>query len=218
MTISCTYRFDQRRAAAHSSRANDNTPAYQGKEEAIWKWHDPPSSPLKKRASLRKGRLDVVGSRQTTFRRTTGDSTTGSTTMVPSVADSSTEVGTITDEKPLPVLPPPTPVSEFGSRMTTPIPPEGFKDDHEGEHTIILLNNDRIGFPHRAKAKEGQVTPQGLWKGKLNWQWWMMPSLDMAGLSVKVSIIFSFFVGRLSKLLLSTAWKLASKLTAFNSA
>lgn len=27
--------------------------------------------------------------------------------------------------------------------------------------------------------------PEGLWKGQLNYQWWMIPSLDQAGLSVK---------------------------------
>lgn len=195
MTISCTYRFDPRRAAAHTSRANDNSAAYNGKEETIWKWQDPPPSPLKKRASLRKERSDTVGSRKTTIKRLTGDS---STIKIPA-SESATEVGTLNEHKALPALPPSSPESEsgaristefggIGGRISTPLPLDGFKDDHEGERTIVLLNTDRIGFPHRAKVKEGQVTPQGLWKGKLNWQWWMMPSLDMAGLTVKVSI------------------------------
>lgn len=193
MTITCTYRFDPRHAAAHTTRGADNNPRY-GEKETVWKWHEPPTDVLKRRGHSRKGSTEVgkIGSGRTTITKVKGDLT--GTTVVDSEAGGDTG-NTISrrnsDEKPLPGLPPPTPVDEFGGRISTPIPPGGFKDNREGEKTVILLNTDRIGFPHRAKAKEGQVTPQGLWKGKLNWQWWMMPSLDMAGLSVNVCVPLS---------------------------
>ena len=55
------------------------------------------------------------------------------------------------------------------------------------ERTITIANIERRGFPHRPKEKPGQKNlPDGLWKGALNLHWWMIPSMDWAGLNVKV--------------------------------
>ncbi|PVG01451.1 hypothetical protein CPB86DRAFT_104505 [Serendipita vermifera] len=184
LTISCTYRFDPRRAAAHSTRSNDVNPGFNAKEEKVWKWQEPPSSPLKRRSTTKKGGpWEGVGSQQTTIKRMTGDSKSGSATPSNLERTSSKEDK---DEKPLPVLPPQSPLSDPGGHISTPLPPGGFKDDKEGEKTVILLQTNRTGFPHRPKVKADQNNlPEGLWKGQLNYQWWMIPSLDWAGLSVK---------------------------------
>ncbi|KAG8800905.1 hypothetical protein FRC16_001777 [Serendipita sp. 398] len=214
LTISCVYRFDPHRAAAHTSRAtNDANPALSvlaGKEERVWKWHEPPTSPLKRHHPSRRGTLGTMsgrsasgglvdefgtmdrpkerpGSRQTTFRKMTGEwSGTNTPRASKEERRSSGESGTHRGEKPLPVLPPETPTSETGGPISTPLPPGGFKDDHEGETTVVLLSTSRTGFPHRPKVKPDQANlPEGLWKGQLNYQWWMIPTLDWAGLNVK---------------------------------
>jgi hypothetical protein len=194
LTISCTYRFDPRRAAAHSTRSTDVNPGFNAKEERVWKWQDPPSSPLKRRSTNKKA-WEGIGSQQTTIKRMTGDSK-GSGSAAPSVLER-TNSKEDKDEKALPALPPQSPLqsplSDPGAnstpRISTPIPPGGFKDDKEGEKTVILLQTSRTGFPHRPKVKPDQSNlPEGLWKGQLNYQWWMIPSLDWAGLSVKYSM------------------------------
>lgn len=135
LNISCTYRFDPNQAAAHSSKTNQSSA-----RETIWKWNEPPVSPLT-RKPLR--RSSTKGKRQ-------------------SLDDSGKE-----KDKPLPTLPPPT--------------------AEDGETTVMLLSTTRTGFPHRPKRKPDQTNlPDGIWKGQLNYQWWMIPSLDWAGLSVKV--------------------------------
>jgi hypothetical protein len=195
LTISCTYRFDSRRAAAHSSRAGDVNPPFStaahAKEEAIWKWQEPPSSPLKRRSSSRKGsQWDTVGSHSTTIRRVTGESIAG--TSRPTSPPVQAEGAEGKDEKPLPTLPPPTPVSDDGAprAISTPLPMGGFKEDKEGERMIVLLSTSRTGFPHRPKVKPDQTNlPEGLWKGQLNYQWWMIPTVDCAGLEVKVCFL-----------------------------
>jgi hypothetical protein len=197
LTISCTYRFDSRRAAAHSSRGVDVNPPFStagnAKEESIWKWQDPPSSPLKRRSSSRQGsQWNTVGSHSTTIRRVTGDSVAAFSASRPTSPPAQAEGASGVegkDEKPLPTLPPPTPVSEDGGPRTisTPLPIGGFKEDKEGEKTIVLLSTSRTGFPHRPKVKPDQTNlPEGLWKGQLNYQWWMIPTVDCAGLEVKV--------------------------------
>lgn len=100
------------------------------------------------------------------------------------------EFGEPTGAKPLPELPPPTPTSPADGAprtISTPLPVGGFKEDKEGEKTVVLLSTSRTGFPHRPKVKPDQNNlPEGLWKGQLNYQWWMIPTLDCAGLEVKV--------------------------------
>lgn len=155
------------------------------KEEKLWKWQDPPASPLKRRShSSRKSTgnaNDGVGSGQTTIRRMSGTST-----PKPEAGGRPSTSSERENEKPLPVLPPVTPVEEQGGRISTPLPVGGFKDDGAGETTTVLLSTSRTGFPHRPKVKADQSNlPEGLWKGQLNYQWWMIPSLDQAGLSVK---------------------------------
>ncbi|KIM22589.1 hypothetical protein M408DRAFT_332882, partial [Serendipita vermifera MAFF 305830] len=123
LTISCTFRFDPRRAAAHSSKGNDfslsNGSSTNPKdEEAIWKWHEPPRSPLKRRSVSRKStQWDVAGSHSTTIRRMTGESmrsgggTTRGGASRPTSPPAAGEFGEGEDAKPLPELPPPTPTS-----------------------------------------------------------------------------------------------------------
>ena len=63
------------------------------------------------------------------------------------------------------------------------------------ERTITIANIDRRGFPHRPKEKPGQKNlPDGLWKGALNLHWWMIPSMNWAGLNVKVLFILFYFI------------------------
>lgn len=58
------------------------------------------------------------------------------------------------------------------------------------ERTVTIANIERRGFPHRPKEKPGQKNlPDGLWKGALNLHWWMIPSMDWAGLTVKVRLL-----------------------------
>jgi hypothetical protein len=199
----------------------------QGKQERIWKWREPPTSPLKRTSESKKAKWEAAtnpsraGSQQTTIRRVTLDGWKGET-------DNGDGGGGEFGEKPLPVLPPPTPDSDsfgFGTKtrrrskdgngngqvngnnevdgemerererddedrgpITTPPPKIGEEDDKLGETTVTLLSTSRTGFPHRPKLKSDQSNlPEGLWKGQLNYQWWMIPTLDWAGLSVKVS-------------------------------
>jgi len=62
------------------------------------------------------------------------------------------------------------------------------------DRTITIVSIERLGFPHRAKEKPGQKNlPSGLWKGALNLHWWMIPSMDWAGLNVNVRFFLFFF-------------------------
>ena len=83
-------------------------------------------------------------------------------------------------------LPPPPPHGK-GHRRERSLPDVPMQAE---ERTITIASIERRGFPHRPKEKPGQKNlPDGLWKGALNLHWWMVPSMEWAGLNVKVRFL-----------------------------
>lgn len=83
-------------------------------------------------------------------------------------------------------LPPPPPAK--GHRRERSLPDVPMRQTEE--RTVTIASIERRGFPHRPKEKPGQKNlPDGLWKGALNLHWWMIPSMDWAGMIVKVRFL-----------------------------
>ena len=90
-----------------------------------------------------------------------------------------------------PPLPPPSQHGGKGHKRERSLPELSLQAE---ERTITIASIDRRGFPHRPKEKPGQKNlPDGLWKGALNLHWWMIPSMNWAGLNVKVLFILFYF-------------------------
>ena len=111
----------------------------------VWKWNEPPTSPLMRHQARRSE--DLRG--------------TGTGTGLP--------------------FPPPHAKGHRRERSLPDVPMQA------EERAITIASIERRGFPHRPKEKPGQKNlPDGLWKGALNLHWWMIPSMEWAGLNVKV--------------------------------
>jgi hypothetical protein len=161
--MTCTYGFDKNQAAAlvleapaaAGAGASPGTAAGTGAGGSgadgradgknVWKWNEPPTSPLMRHQARRSE--DLRG------------------------AD-------------------PSPPPGKGHRREKTLPDVPMQVE---ARTITIANTERRGFPHRPKEKPGQRNlPDGLWKGALNLHWWMIPSMDWAGLNVQVCLAAPF--------------------------